>query len=182
MKEETKGLYLAIVLSTIAVLIVNWIWPSTPQTPDQKSVSVVEQPIQEKEQVSDTVKTSTKTRVIPVEEALKKDERIEIDNDKLSGSIRIKGARFDNLNLTKYKQTLEQDSLDVRLLTPAETETPYYAEFGWLSNDSSIKLPNHNTIWKVIGSKLTPEAPITLEWNNGQGIKFIHKIIPFFLK
>ena len=28
MKEETKGLYWAIILSAAAVLVINWIWPS----------------------------------------------------------------------------------------------------------------------------------------------------------
>ena len=136
MKEETKGLYLAIVLSTIAILIINWVWPSTPKTISQETAPTVEQSAQNNEQKSDAKIAPSKT-VISIEEALKKDTRIEINNDKLSGSIRVKGARFDNLNLTKYKQTLEQESADVELLMPAETKKPYYAEFGWLSNDSS---------------------------------------------
>ena len=50
MKEETKGLYLAIILSTIAVLIINWVWPSTPQKINQETVPAVEQSEQKEEQ------------------------------------------------------------------------------------------------------------------------------------
>lgn len=109
-------------------------------------------------------------------EAVRQDSRIHIKNASLTGSIRVKGARFDNLLLEKYKQTLEIDSPDVELFAPAKTAAPYYAEFGWLSSDSSLRMPDHNTVWTVRGGELTPETPVVLEWNNGQGLKFIRKI------
>ena len=71
---------------------------------------------------------------------------------------------------------MAEDSEDVELFSPAETKNPYYAEFGWLSDDKNLKLPDNNTEWKVIGKELTPQTPITLEWNNGQGVKFVRKI------
>lgn len=37
-------------------------------------------------------------------------------------------------------------------------------------------MPDHNTVWTVRGGELTPETPVVLEWNNGQGLKFIRKI------
>ena len=40
-----------------------------------------------------------------------------------------------------------------------------------------IKLPLDNTIWKVKGGKLlTPNNPIVLEWDNGEGLIFTKKI------
>ena len=174
MKEETKGLYLAIILSAIAILIVNWIWPAPApsSSADQKEQPVVETV----QQVSNTQSSTAEKKIVSVNEALAQDRRIRINNTNLSGTIRIKGSRFDNLTLKKYKQTLEEDSPDVDLLAPASTESPYYAEFGWLSNDSSVILPSHDTPWKVTGSELTPASPVTLEWSNGQGLKFIRKI------
>ena len=78
--------------------------------------------------------------------------------------------------LTKYKQTLEENSSDVELLFPSQTQTPYFAEFGWLSADKNIKLPNSETLWEANGKKLTPETPITFIWDNGEGLKFIKTI------
>ena len=174
MKEETKGLYGAIVLSIVAILLVNIIWPN-----EAKQINTPEQNVAEDittELESEKTSETQPKEALSVHDALKADKRVDIANDKVIGSIRLKGARFDDLYLTKYKQTLEENSPDVELLTPVKTKAPYYAEFGWLGNGANIKLPNADTLWKVIGGKLTPESPITLEWNNGQGIKFVRRI------
>ena len=180
MKEEIKGLYLAILLSAVAILAVNWIWPAQefvveekPAAETKAEVKVAENSAQK---TDDELYSPSERKIEDVNTALKHDKRIIFKNDKISGSIRIKGARFDNLNLSNYKQTLDENSPDVELLSPSGTFSPYYAEFGWLATDSSIKLPNSNTIWKVIGKELTPETPLTLEWNNGAGIKFVRRI------
>lgn len=180
MKEEVKGLYLAIFLSAVAILAVNWIWPVQEVVVEEKPVAEIKSEKNRKENVSlssdDKLYTPSNRKIENVADALKQDKRISIKNSKLSGSIRLRGARFDNLNLSNYKKTLDENSPAVELLMPSGTTTPYYAEFGWLSNDSTIKLPNSDTMWKVIGKELTPETPLTLEWNNGAGIKFVRRI------
>ena len=90
--------------------------------------------------------------------------------------MRISGGRIDNLWLKKYKQNIDAGSPEVELFTPAKTTNPYYAEFGWLSSDKQIKLPDSETLWTVKGSRLTPTTPVVLEWDNGQGLRFITKI------
>ena len=111
-----------------------------------------------------------------VSEVLGQDARIKIKNAGVSGSLRIKGVRFDEILLDKYKQTLETDSADVELFAPAKTAAPYYAEFGWLPQDAAVRTPNADTLWNVKGRELTPQTPVTLEWNNGQGLTFVRRI------
>ena len=41
MKEETKGLYLAILLSAIAILLINWIWPANEASLQKEETPVV---------------------------------------------------------------------------------------------------------------------------------------------
>lgn len=182
MKEETKGLYLAIVLSTIAILAINWIWPmggaktETTAPATQQTMPASPQTAPQTKDDSQDLYTPADRKIIPLSEALKQDSRIGIANAKIVGSLRVKGARFDDIALTQYKQTLDPDSGDVELLAPSATLTPYYAEFGWLASNTNLAMPNHDTPWKVVGDKLTPETPITLEWNNGQGLKFVRKI------
>lgn len=182
MKEETKGLYLAIVLSTIAILAVNWIWPannapvSIAEKDEEKVAAAEPAPASIPLEDSSELYTPAGREIMPVAEALRADKRVDIANAKIVGSLRLKGARFDDLYLTNYKQTLAEDSPDVELLAPAATQSPYYAEFGWLSNNQNTKLPNSQTLWHAIGGKLTPESPLTLEWSNGQGLKFVRKI------
>ena len=180
MKEEVKGLYMAIFLSAVAILAVNWIWPTQEVVVEEKPVAEIKSEKSKKEKVSlsdnDELYTPSNHKIEDVSVALKQDKRISIKNDKLNGSIRLKGARFDDLNLSNYKKTLEENSPAVELLTPSGTAMPYYAEFGWLSTDSSIKLPNSDTMWRVVGKDLTPETPLTMEWNNGAGVKFVRRI------
>lgn len=180
MKEEVKGLYLAIMLSAVAILAVNWIWPAQDVVVEEKPVAEIKSDNESKKAVSvdpnDKLYTPSNRKIEDVSVVLNKDKRINIKNDKLSGSIRVKGARFDNLSLSKYKNTLDEDSKAVELLAPSGTATPYYAEFGWLSTDSSVKLPNSDTMWKVVGKELTSKTPLTLEWNNGNGVKFVRRI------
>ncbi len=175
MRDEMKGLFLAIILSIAVIFITNYFFPS--QTPSQAPEVSAPQANLPSTPVTDTdVKELLQAEPETTQEVIAKDSRIQISNSALSGSIRTKGGRLDNLMLEKYKQTLEEDSPDVELFAPAQTQAPYYAEFGWLSNNPQIKLPNKDTIWSVKGQKLTPETPIVMEWNNGQGLKFIRKI------
>ncbi len=181
MREEMRGLFLAIVLSIVAIFITNRFFPgktvpaAAPAVTEEAPLPQTPLP-QEKIKADELIAAADTAEIMASAEAVRQDSRIHIKNTSLTGSIRIKGARFDNLLLEKYKQTLENDSPDVELFAPAKTAAPYYAEFGWLSSDSSLRMPDHNTVWTVRGGELTPETPVVLEWNNGQGLKFIRKI------
>ena len=101
--------------------------------------------------------------------------RIKINSPKLTGSISLKGAQFDDLTLTGYKETIEADSKNVKLLAPVNGNSGYLATLGWWSTSQS-KIPNKNTIWKANKNTLSPENPVTLSWINSDGVVF-QKII-----
>lgn len=173
-ENSTKGLYLAILLSIAIIFVTNMLFPAAPKKPapaaNAPQVEAVKTP-------AETALSAAPEEALPVDKALSQSARAEIKNSSVSGSIRLQGARFDDIMLEKYKQTLEADSPDVELLAPAQTKNPYYAEFGWLSTGSSVKLPNSESLWQIRGGQeLTPSTPLVLEWNNGQGLKFIRKI------
>jgi protein translocase subunit yidC len=101
------------------------------------------------------------------------DQRVAIKTPTLEGSIRVQGARLDDLVLTQYKQELTPDSNNVTLLAPPHTAQPYFADFGWLSQDQNLKVPDTDTVWSIQGNAtLTPQTPVTLTWDNGQGWLF----------
>src|SRR5215472_7497011 len=60
--------------------------------------------------------------------------RIRIDTPTVDGSLLLKGARFDDLRLKKYRETVDPRSPEIGLLAPKKTEFPYYADFGWVSS------------------------------------------------
>ena len=113
-------------------------------------------------------------KIVSREEALQDAtaRRIEIDNGVIFGSLSTKGARLDDIALHNYHDTLENKK-NVVLLSPQNTDFPRYFEYGWVSSDKSLNLPDKETIWRVRGNKkLTKENPITLVWDNGAGLIF----------
>lgn len=160
--RETRNVIIAIILS----LLVFWGWdyffgkkpaPVSAQTTAQTSKAPV---------------TET-PQVLPRPQAISEHKRIEINTPSLKGSFSLTGTRFDDLTLKNYHQTTEKNSPLVHLLSPAQTEQPYYAEFGWMSQNHNVPTPKNDTQWTVEGNPvLTPETPVVLTWNNGQGLIF----------
>jgi YidC/Oxa1 family membrane protein insertase len=100
--------------------------------------------------------------------------RVKIDSPRLSGSISLKGARIDDLSLVQFRETVDPTSPAIVLYSPSGTASPYYAEFGWVpATGSTVKLPDQNTVWQQEGSgSLTPSTPVTLKYDNGDGLTF----------
>ena len=102
-------------------------------------------------------------------------ERIAIDTPLLDGSIALKGARLDDLRLKKYRETTDPKSPEIVLLAPKGTDYPYYAEFGWIGSSGNVPVPGDQTLWTGSGT-LSPGHPVTLSWDNGQGLVFTRVI------
>lgn len=102
--------------------------------------------------------------------------RVKIDNGSVFGTIPTKGGRIDDLQLKTYFKTLGGTE-HVPVLAPAGTSHPRFAEFGWVSEDSKIRLPGKDTVWTVRGNDaLSKDASVTMEWANGQGLTFTRTI------
>src|SRR5690348_15236879 len=99
--------------------------------------------------------------------------RVKIAAQDLSGSISLLGARLDDLVLTKYRETLAPNSPNVRLLEPLSDPQPYYVQYGWsAAPGAQVKLPGNDTIWTSSGDTLSTGHPVTLSWDNGEGLRF----------
>jgi len=97
--------------------------------------------------------------------------RIKIVTPRLFGSISISGARIDNLTLVDYRETLDPDSPEIVLLIPKGAPKAYFAEFGWVAAGGQA-VPGADTVWQATRKTLAPETPVTLTWDNGQGLRF----------
>ena len=63
------------------------------------------------------------------------------------------------------------------MLSPPGTANPYLAEFGWVAAEpGSVKLPGPDTVWQASAGPLTPSNPVTMTWDNGQGLVFTRTI------
>ena len=106
------------------------------------------------------------------EEKLSASARLPIETDRLTGSIALTGARIDDLVLRNYKVTIEPDAPNVVLFSPSGTARGYYAQFGWVAADSAVKVPDEDSVWTTSADVLTQNAPVTLSWDNGEGLTF----------
>ncbi|PPR79968.1 MAG: Membrane protein insertase YidC [Alphaproteobacteria bacterium MarineAlpha2_Bin1] len=122
------------------------------------------------------------------EKIISQTSRVDIESEKLQGSIQLKGALFDDLTLLNYGENIDKNSKRITFLSPRNSINPYYASFGWiqqskddcLRNNSQseceeydyIELPNKKTIWKSNSKKLSPSNPVILEWKNNKGTIF----------
>jgi YidC/Oxa1 family membrane protein insertase len=109
------------------------------------------------------------------EVALDEAARIAIETAELTGSISLRGGRIDDLSLREYNETLEEDSPIVRLLAPTGGAEPYYALYGWAPAGELDfeQVPGADTPWQLeSGETLGVGSPVTLVWDNGNGLTF----------
>lgn len=111
------------------------------------------------------------------EQAIAKTERVEIETPALVGSINLTGARFDDLRLREYHETVSDESPIITLLSPTETADGYFTELGYIPNDTIGAVPGAGTQWTLSGgNKLTQQTPVTLSYTNEKGVTFTRTI------
>jgi YidC/Oxa1 family membrane protein insertase len=172
--EQQRNLIIAVVLSIAILFGFQYFLPSTkPPVPAST---------QQAGQTSSSVAPSVPTKVVAPapaarSAALSKSPRLRISTPRLEGSINLVGARLDDLTLTNYRESTAPDSPLVQLLSPDGTANPYFVDFGWQSvGHGEVKLPDEGTQWKTSDRTLTFDHPVTLTWDNGQGLLFTRKI------
>jgi YidC/Oxa1 family membrane protein insertase len=196
---DNKNTILAIVLS--AVVLIAWqYFYAMPNAEKQKLAQQQAQAIQQAQKqatpqpattTSQPAPAATGTPAIPGQTAqpaaaagpisraaaLATSPRVPIDTASLQGSIALKGGRIDDLSLLKFRETVDPKSPPITLLSPSGSPEPFYAEFGWTAADASVKVPTADTLWTRTGSgPLSVGHPVTLTWDNGQGLEF-HRTI-----
>lgn len=185
MDDQNKNLILAVVLSGIVMLVWSmWFQPPPPpvdltlppesvQTADGNSVATPPAAAAQNNAATPAIPTNSHS------EALETAARVSIDTVELGGSISLLGGRIDDLELKSYRDTLEEDSPLVTLLSPYGKEKPYYALYGWApaGDLAADAVPGPNTLWTLeTGKTLTTETPVTLRWDNGSGLIFRRSI------
>ena len=116
---------------------------------------------------------ATKNNIVGRDEAIHNVDRIKISTPHLTGSISLKGLRFDDLTLTDYKQDQSDTSPNVNLLSPSNTQHAYFATIGWHGDASGTQLPDNNTIWKADKSTLDADSKVKFSWKNSDNVEFI---------
>ncbi len=185
MDDQNKNLLLATALSFLVILGWYFFFPPPEEAPQPAA------------QVTETTATPGDTSgpaaapsageataeadaaAIAEVDAAEDAPRLAINTPRVEGSISLKGGRIDDLRLKDYRETLDDDSPIVTLLSPAGQANAYYALYGWAPGTGlGIEdVPTANTRWQAAdGATLTPETPVTLTWDNGKGLTFSREI------
>ena len=170
MSDQKNFLY-AVVLS----FVIFFTWDNFFGVKKTKDYSPKQQ------QQKDVIRTSPKNEDEKVvqhnepknrEDALK-GQRIPIKTETLSGSINLNGGILDDLFLLKYKDSIKEDANNISILNPQKTKDFYYVDFGFITEEH-IEKPTIQTQWSVdnLSASLTPDTPISLYFENNQGIRF----------
>ena len=180
MDDQNKNLILAIALSGLVVLAWMFLFP-----PEQRSPDAV--PTETSDGIADgsLVPPGATTQAVPGTAApgaaLTRDAavgataRVAVETPRVTGSISLVGGRLDDLKLKDYRETIDDGSPIVTLLSPERGPDAYYALHGWVpAGDLSFDaVPSADAEWTLAeGATLTPETPVVLEWDNGAGLTF----------
>ncbi len=98
--------------------------------------------------------------------------RVKINTPRLHGSISLVGGRIDDLTLADYRESLDPGSPEIVLFSPPGAAGAYFIESGWVASGTKVALPGPETRWTASGATLGVDEPVTLSWNNGQGLVF----------
>ena len=97
--------------------------------------------------------------------------KLPVDAPMMQGSIGLTGALFDDVVLKDYHQDVSNTSPLVQILGTPTGAKPFYVQFGW-TGPAGVKVPGDDTVWTPSAPALTPQTPVTLSWDNGQGLVF----------
>jgi YidC/Oxa1 family membrane protein insertase len=191
MSEDNRNLYLAIALSILVILGWNYFYAAPQMQQQRQTQAQMQEPSAAPQPGSPTALPPPSPNAPPQggvtnegpgatvtrEAAIKTDPRVSLDSRALFGSIDLKGARIDDVSLKAYRETPDPHSPNIVLLSPTGSPAPYYAEVGFVNKPGqNLRLPTPQTVWSADGKTLTSQTPVTLTYDNGQGLIFHRRI------
>ncbi len=170
---ETKNIVAAISLSAAVIILYSLFFaPTSEQIKKSQNINNLNN-IQSSE--TPLLDDKEESIVISRDEAIKESKRIKFENINIKGSISLVGGIIDDLIFKNYTYSLDGTD-NIILLNPKKISDGYYVDTGWVTNDKNIDLPDNQSVWKVEGNNiLNPKSPVTISWENNQGIRFEKK-------
>jgi YidC/Oxa1 family membrane protein insertase len=172
--NQNRNMVLALVLS--ALVIIGWsfvseaLFPTPKPTATRVDSRAPTTPGAPAPSAQPTAAAPAAAPLKPLGAALGDSPRLKVETPTLTGSIALKGARFDDLVLDQQRTTIDATSPAVRLLSPAGAKGAYFAGFGWTGQ--GVAVPGPDTVWQASAPVLSPGKPVTLSWTNPTGVRF----------
>lgn len=167
-QSNFKNTLAAIVLS-VAVLV-SWDYFMVPKT----DPAIMQQQAENEAVISDTdipaasaeISEGQNTELLPaggfedLSVSLSKAQRLNIQNDKLAGSLNLDTGRFDDLLLSQHTTDIQDNAENIRLFAPSNTPEGFFADFGY--NIGQKPLSKFEGAWQTDASSLTHNGSVTL--------------------
>ena len=179
MDDQNKNLILATALSFVVILTWFILFPPPEpelsqdfETPAEATTDTATGALPG---VSADVSATTPLATDTEQDTISTAPRVNIETDRVRGSISLLGGRIDDLSLKDYRVTQDDDAEIVTMLSPVGTADANYALFGWAAGAGldPTDVPGPDTEWRLAdGDTLSVGAPITLSWDNGAGLTF----------
>ena len=172
---DSRNVLFAVILSTIVIVV----WATFFEPPVVEKQFTENQITQNEDSSSPSISETEKeiNNEITRTNVINNTNRIKIENQNIKGSISLEGGIIDDIIFKNYRETLDSEN-KVIFLNPRKSSKEYFIETGWATEgNEKIKLPLINTIWNLRGNNvLTPNNPVIIEWDNGDGLVFSKKI------
>ncbi len=174
---DNNRLILAVVLSVAILLGFELLMPKqNRQALHQQAVQSTQAtpPAEAPRPVTDPATAGTQPVAVPSpQQELQSGARLPIEAPRVKGSIDLTGAKLDDLVLRDYREAVQGDSPQVRVLEPGSDPQPNLVQLGWsAAPGSGVALPDGRTRWHADRPALSTGAPLTLSWDNGAGLTF----------
>ena len=176
---DTRNIILATALS-IGILLVWSVYFAPPPVLNEPITSELSESSDSNEIDSDlglgsldeSIDIIEENEILSLEDSISDSDRIEINTPGISGSIRLNGLIIDDVTLKSYRETLDENSENIRFLSPLKTGDGHEVSFGWIqAKNSDFEIPNRNTPWKLISGSnvLNLNNELIFEWKNKTG-------------
>ncbi len=174
--QNQRNLLLAVVLCGLLILgwdaAMGWLYPQPhkPAAVEQVDVSAGSAAAKPSREGGLTDPLDIAEEKADLATSLAASGREAVDAPLLAGSVNPVGARIDDITLKAHNESIKQDSGPVRLFSPQGTPAQQFAQFGWVGE--GVKVPGPQTVWQAEGGPLSPDSPVILRWDNGEGQLF----------
>ncbi len=178
--QNNRNYFVAIALSVLILIGWQFLYVNPKLEKDRIAAEAQQAQMQAAKPATDDAATTAQPAngavpgaVETRDQAVAKSARVTIDTAALAGSINLTGARFDDLKLKEYHETVDDKSPLITLFSPSDTQDGYFTEIGYIGNADTGAVPGPATVWSVkSGDKLTTATPVVLTFTNDKDIVF----------
>jgi YidC/Oxa1 family membrane protein insertase len=173
---DNKNFLGAIILSML--IIFGWQFFYVAPQQKQQEIAAQQQQATTEQKAGTAPAAAVAATVAPRDTVINATARIKIETADIDGTINLKGAALDDLKLKNYRETIDNTSPEIVLLSPSGTKDAYFVEhFLVPAVGSTVKVPDQNTVWTApAGAVLAEGKPVILTWDNGAGVTFNREI------